>query len=94
MDQKSDQQGNCFTHQKKCEKRYLSTAASKRYIYKKKQLFANVIEHICDHNTELAKITKITYQNTAKKMHRKFVKKCYCSNKKVTKNRNQNALKI
>ena len=55
MDQKSDQQGNCFTHQKKCEKRYLSTAASKRYIYKKKQLIANVIEHICDHNTGLAK---------------------------------------
>jgi hypothetical protein len=35
--------------------------------YKKKQLFANVIEHICDHNTELAKITLITYQNTEKK---------------------------
>jgi hypothetical protein len=76
MDQKSDQQGNCFTCQKKCEKRYLSTVASKRYIYKKKtQLFANVIEHICDHNTELAKITMITYQNTAKKkMHHKFFK--------------------
>jgi hypothetical protein len=57
--------------------------------YKKKQLFANVIEHICDHNTELAKITMITYQNTAKK-------RCTTSfsNKKVTKNRNQNALKI
>jgi hypothetical protein len=89
MDQKSDQQGNCFTCQKKCEKRYLSTVASKRYIYKKKQLFTNVIEHICDHNTELAKITMITYQNTAKK-------RCTTSfsNKKVTKNRNQNALKI
>jgi len=67
MDQKSDQQGNCFTCQKKCEKRYFSMVASKRYIYKKKQLFANVIEHICDHNTELAKITMITYQNTEKK---------------------------
>ena len=89
MDQKSDQQGNCFTFQKKCEKRYFSMVASKRYIYKKKQLFANVIEHICDHNTELAKITMITYQNTAKK-------RCTTSfsNKKVTKNINQNALKI
>jgi hypothetical protein len=34
---------------------------------KKKQLFANVIEHICDHNTELAKITMITYQIQQKK---------------------------
>jgi hypothetical protein len=42
----------------------------------------------------LQKIAMITFQNT-KTMHCRNREKCYCSNKKkVTKNRNQNALKI
>ena len=92
MDQISDQHGSYITRQKKC-KTLLSAVASKRYMYKK-ELFANVRGCFCDHNTELAKIAMITYQNT-KTMHRRNREKCYVSNKKkATKNRNQNALKI
>ena len=61
-------------------KTLLSAVASKRYMYKK-ELFANVRGCFCDHNTELAKIAMITYQNT-KTMHRRNREKCYCSNKK------------
>jgi hypothetical protein len=50
-------------------------------MYKKKELFANVRGCFCDHNTELAKIAMITYQNT-KTMHRRNREKCYVSNKK------------
>ena len=80
MDQISDQHGNYITRQKKCEKRYFPRLHQSVTCIKK-ELFANVRGCFCDHNTELAKIAMITYQNS-KTMHRRNREKCYVSNKK------------